>query len=183
MYAWSLLGLDTLERIGIDYGRGDAYDALPFELRPGPKITPYYLGRPPGKLLFLYPEHLKLVYDRLRAANPKGVVLVAGEGFEKYAPPGLTKKELDKLEEERKIFVDPFMTDATLGYPHARKYLPELFEPGMIDRMAADPWLDILLLGKAIKEGAVPDGPSESSRWSPEWRAYCDRLIASGNSK
>lgn len=183
MYAWNMLGLDTLERIGVDYGRGDAFDNLPFELRCGPKVSPYYLGKKSDKTLYLYPEHLKLLYDRFKAANPRGVILVAGDGFDDYAPPGYTEKELEKLEEDRKIFVSLFLTDESLGYPHARKYLPEMFAPGMMEKMTADPWLDVDLLGKAIKEGAVPDGPGDSSRWSPEWRAYCDRLIASGEYK
>jgi hypothetical protein len=50
----------------------------------------------------------------------------------------------------------------------------------MIDKMAADPWLNVRLLVKAKKEGAVPSALGDLARWSPEWRAYCDRLIASG---
>jgi hypothetical protein len=178
-----MIGLNTLERISVDYGRGDAFDRLPWDLRAGPTIWHSDMGGDSDKVLFLYPDHLKLLYDRFEKANPKGVALVAGDGFDAYAPPGHTIKELDKLEEERKIFVNLFMTDAALGYPHARKYLPELFEPGLIDQMAADPWLNVKLLGKAIKEGHVPDEPGNSSRWSPEWRAYCDRLVASGEYK
>ena len=184
MYSWNMLGLNTLETIGVDYGRGDAFQALPFELRAGPKICSGDVGGVGSKILFLYPEHLKLLYDRFKVANPKGLVFGRSDSsFNEYAPPGLTEMEINKLEEEHKIFVDLFSTDAHLGCPYAKKYLPELFEPGMVDKMAADAWLNVKLLGKAIREGQVPAGPGESSRWSPEWRAYCDRLIASGEYK
>ena len=105
------------------------------------------------------------------------------DSFDEYAPPGLTRKELDKLQAERKIFVNLFLTDPEAGYPHARKYLPELFEPGMIDKMAADPWLNVRLLGEARKKRIVATASGDAARWSPEWRAYCDRLIASGEYK
>jgi hypothetical protein len=184
MYSWNMLGLNTLETIGVDYGRGDAFQALPFELRAGPKICSGEMGGEGSKILFLYPAHLKPLYDRFKAANPKGLVFGRSDSsFNEYAPPGLSKKDIDALQEERKIFVDLFNTDAHLGCPHAKKYLPELFESGIVDKMAADPWLNVRLLGKAIREGRVPDGPGESPRWSPEWRAYCDRLIASGAHK
>lgn len=179
MYSWNMLGLDTLELIGVDYGRGKSFENLPFEMRPGPKIWLCDLGIKSDKLLYLYPEHLNLLYERFKAANPKGVVFGPDDFEEDYAPAGYSKKELDKLEEDRKIFVNLFLTDENQGYPHARKYLPELFEPETLCKMAADPWLNVDLLGQAEKEAKVPFAPGESSRWSPEWRAYCDRLLAS----
>ncbi len=179
MYSWDMLGLDTLETIDVGEGRSE----LPLEMRAGPKVWHCELGGDSNKLFYLYPEHLKLLYDRFKQANPKGVVFGPENSFDEYAPPGLTKREMDKLQEDRKIFVSLFLTDEGSGYPHARKYLPELFEPGTIDKMAADPWLNVHLLGEAIKTGDVPAGSGDSSRWSPEWRAYCDRLIASGEYK
>jgi hypothetical protein len=178
-----MLGLNTSERIGIDYGGGKDFENAPFEGHPGPKIWLSDLGEESDKILYLYPEHLKLLYERFKAANPKGVIFGAQDFFDDYAPAGYSKKELDRLEEERKIFVDLFKTDASKGYPHARKYLPELFEPETIGTMAADPWLNVDLLGEAEKEGKVPLARGESSRWSLEWRAYCDRLLASGQYK
>lgn len=177
MNSWDMFGLDTLEIIDI----GDGRSKLPIELCEGPKVWHSALGGASDKLLYLYPEHLKLLYDRFRKANPKGVIFGIDGSFDEYAPSGLSKKELDRLQEERKIFVSLFLTDEGLGYPHARKYLPELFEPNLINKMAADPWLNVDLLDQAIRDGHVPDGPGESSRWSPEWRAYCDRVIAIGS--
>lgn len=74
MYAWNMLGLDTLEIIGIDYGRGEYFDSLPFEMRAGPKVWLWNLGVGSHKIVYLYPEQLKLLYERFKAANPKGVV-------------------------------------------------------------------------------------------------------------
>jgi hypothetical protein len=179
MYSWNMLGLDTLERITIGEGGGD----LPLELREGPKVWHCDLGGNSDKLLYLYPSHLKLLYERFKEANPKGVVSGAGDFFDAYAPPGLAAEKLDKLEEEGKIFVNIFYKDPEHGYPHARKYLPELLEPALIDRMAADPWLNVRLLDKAEKEGRVPKELGEAARWSPEWRAYCDKLLSAGDYK
>ena len=179
MHSWLMFGRDTLETL--DLSDGDR--AMPLKSRPGPKVHSGDLGGDPDKLLYLYPEHLALLYSRFRDANPKGVVYGPEDSFDEYAPPGLTRKELDKLQAERKIFVNLFLTDPEAGYPHARKYLPELFEPGMIDKMAADPWLNVRLLGEARKKRIVPTASGDAARWSPEWRAYCDRLIASGEYK
>ena len=180
MRTLNMFGRDTFEIVTID---DDGRRVPPLETCGGPKIWSSDLGASSHKLLYLYPEHLKLLYDRFKAANPKGVVIGPENSFDEYAPPGRTEAELNKLEEERKIFVDLFLTDEEQGYPHARKYLPELFEPGMIDKMAADPWLNVRLLGQAVKEDAVPAGPGKSNRWSPEWRAYCDNVVASGEYK
>jgi hypothetical protein len=175
-----MFGLDTLEAISISE---DWRAKLPLEFYAGPKIWPSYLGKDSDKTLFLYPEHLKLLYERFRIANPKGVVFGPANSFDEYAPPGLSEDELNRLEADRKIFVKPFSTDWDRGYPHARKYLPELFEPTVINKMDADPWLNVHLLGQAEREGIVPRELGDLARWSPEWRAYCDRLLASGNHK
>ena len=180
MRTLKIFGIDTLETITID---DDGRRTPPLETCGGPKIWLCDLGVSSEKLLYLYPEHLKLLYERFKAANPKGVILGPENSFDEYAPPGLSEAELNELEEEGRIFVDLFHSDSEQGYPHARKYLPELFEPGVIDKMAADPWLDAHLLGRAIREGAAPAELGDSVRWSPEWRAYCDRLIASGEYK
>jgi hypothetical protein len=176
MRDWELFGLDTLESVMLGEGPKDQ----PLELRGGPKVFNDDFGDHCGKVLFLRPEQLVLLYERFKAANPKGIIIGQMFSFDKYAPPGLTGDELEKLEEDRKIFVNIFLTDSAQGYPHARKYLPELFEPGVIEQMVADPWLDVRLLGKAKEQGFVPMGMGDGARWSPEWRAYCDRLIASG---
>jgi hypothetical protein len=177
MMSLYMLGLDTFETMELsEYWRTQ----LPLELYAGPKIWPDALGKDSDKTLYLYPEQLKLLYERFKAANPKGVVLTADAGVSEYAPPGLSRQELDRMEEEHEIFVDLFLTEEELGYPHARKYLPELFAPGVIDKMDADPWLNVHLLGQAEREGHVPKELGDLARWSPGWRAYCDRLLASG---
>jgi len=183
MREWHLLGLNTLELIHVDNDYSDVFKSLPPELQLGPQIHTYYLGMKPGKSLFVYPEHLKLLYDRFTTANPKGVVMLRDDEEYNYAPPGLIEEEVLKLDEEGKIFVDLFISDAPDGYPYARKYLPEVFEPQMLAKMEADPWLDTDLLRKVREEGIVPGRPGWSRRWSPEWRAYCDRLAAGESQK
>jgi hypothetical protein len=175
-----MFGRDTFEILTIDR---DGRTIRPIDTCGGPTIWASYLGASSEKLLFLYPEHLRLLYDRFSKANPTGIALGPEFSFDKYAPTGLTEAELNKLEEEGKIFVNIFFRNDEQGYPYARKYLPELFAPGMIEKMAADPWIDARLLGRAQREGHVPPLPGESARWCPEWRAYCDRLIASGEYK
>jgi hypothetical protein len=73
------------------------------------------------------------------------------------------------------MFVCLDTTDEQHGYPFLRPFLPEIFESEMVRRMEADPWLDVKLLGKATAEGQVPERRDYHPRWSPEWRAYCDR--------
>lgn len=176
MNSYELFGPDTMEIITAGEGKGD----YSFDERGGPEIWSGVFGLNPGKLLYLYPDHLKLLYDRFATANPSGLLEGWAGTFDDYLPPGMTKEERDRLEDEGELFVDIFPACEETDYPRARKYLPELFEPGVIEKMAADPWLDATLLGKAIREGAVPARLCDAARWSPEWRAYCDRLIASG---
>jgi hypothetical protein len=176
-YMHNLLGLDTLEILGVGYGRGEEFDAMPLEQREGPKIWSNIFGEQTGEVLYLYPEQLGLLYKRFAVANPTGIVAGSGDKFYgAYAPKQFMPDQVRRMEDEAKIFVHIFHEQAKHGYPHVRKYLPELFEPGVVEKKHRDPWLHVHLLGQAIWEGAVPDGPGETSRWSPEWRAYCDKL-------
>lgn len=180
-YMFNLLGLDTFDILGVGYGRGEEFDAMPLQKREGPKIWSRFFGVNPSKVLYLYPEQLELLYKRFAAANPSGVRPGAGDRFYRdFAPKHLSPAEVARLEDEGKIFVHVFDEGMQYGYPHVRKYLPELFDPGVVDKMHSDPWLQVHLLGQAIQAGEVPERPGAASRWSPEWRAYCDRLIASG---
>jgi hypothetical protein len=179
-----MIGLDTLEVLGVGTGRGKEFDAMSLDQREGPKISSYYFGFQPGRVLYLYPEQLDLLYKRFTAANPSGVVAGTGDLFyREYAPKNLSQEAIENMENQGKIFVHLFDEYPPHPYPYVRKYLPELFEPGVVEKMHRDPWLNVHLLGQAVKEGFVPDGPGETSRWFPEWRAYCDRLIASGEYK
>ena len=183
-HMFNLLGLDTFDILGVGYGRGKEFDAVPLEKREGPKVWSRFFGVEPNRILYLHPEHLELLYKRFSATNPTGVIPGAGDDFyNDYAPKHLSPAEVARLEDEGEIFVHVFDEAMQHGYPHVRKYLPELFEPGVTEKMHRDPWLNVHLLGQAVKEGAVPAGPGESNRWTPEWRKYCDKLIASGEYK
>jgi len=84
----------------------------------------------------------------------------------------------NRMMEERRGFPVIDLTDEDLGHPQLRAYLPEIFEPEAVRQMRADPWVDSWLLAEAIKNGYVPDRRDYHPRWSPEWRAYCDRVLA-----
>jgi hypothetical protein len=179
MMCWHLLGLDTLELIEL----GEGIERDPLEMRGGPTISYDDFGGNSDKILFLRPDHLKLLYERFKAANPKGAVIVTENGYYEHIPPGMSFEQCNKLENEGKIFLELFLDDLEHVLPRLREYLPELFEPGVIDQMAADPWLNLHLLHRAMEQGFVPMEKGDGARWSPEWRAYCDRLIASGEDK
>jgi len=86
------------------------------------------------KLLYLYPEHLKLLYDRFKAANPKGVVIGPENSFDEYAPQE-DRSGIEQAGEERKIFVDLFLTDEEQAI-RMRENICRNCSNGMIDKMA-----------------------------------------------
>jgi len=171
-----LFGKDTLKTIDVSYG-GPYRSKWNLEQHPGPEVRPCYLlgQQGTGPFYYLYPEHLELLYERFRRDNPSGVELMDDNEIDLRYAKGLDPETYDRLLDERKIFVGLDSTDEELGYPHLRPYLPEIFEPEMVRRMEADPWLDAWLLQAAIAKGQVPDRRDYHPRWSPEWRAYCER--------
>lgn len=172
---YQLFGRDSLSRC--DVGSGPQYQAA-WELGrfPGPTLWWNLMGGSQTKFVYLDPSHLKLLYDRFKAANPSGVTIEQDWSFDRFAPAGYSQAELEKMEAERKIFVSLTLTDEDQGYPHLRAILPEAFEPAVVAALGADPWYDVRLLAKAIKDGIVPISHERDERWSPEWRRYCDRL-------
>lgn len=148
----------------------------------GPIIRLDYVGYPRERYVYLPPDLLELLYKRFEKANPSGVAVVAGDEDLLIARRRYSDEELDALYEQRKAFVTINVEEAWMGYPHMRTFLPELYDPNVQERLANDPWLDCRLLRSAEKlgpfNGGIPDNlwVDRSSRWSPEWRAYCDAL-------
>ena len=177
-----LFDRDSTQMLSVSYG--GAYRAKwSLEQHPGPKVMTLALrGQEEGvsPLRYLYPQHLELLYARFRQNNPGRVELIDEDDVIYPAMRELGIETVDRLTEERKMFVTLDYTDEELGYPYLRPFLPEIFEPEMIRRMEADPWLDVHLLGDAMRSGHVPHRRDYHERWSPEWRAYCDRLPAAG---
>lgn len=172
-------GHDTLNMILVGEGRATRmnWGLMDHE---GPIIHLDYLGYPEKRYAYLPADLLALLYERFLADNPGGASLVLDE---QYLPIALThhsREELDGLYKEGKALLVINMQQNEEGYPLLKKYLPELFEPATLERLANDPWLDYLALRRAENLGADKGGISASlhadraSRWSPEWRAHCD---------
>jgi hypothetical protein len=180
--SYHYFGYDTLSSILVGNGRG-AWRRWGLMDHEGPFFNLSYLGYPATRYVYLPIDLLELLYARFRQANPSGVALHSdyAQG-EALALRRYTEGELDTLRDQRKVFVTIDLDDDEEGYPHMRSYLPELFEPSTIERLASDPWLDEGLLTHAEHLGLDKGGISpnlwvdRSARWSPEWRAYCDNL-------
>lgn len=149
----------------------------------GPYFRLDYLGYPQKRYAYLPPDLLRLLYERFAAANPSGAHLHSdfSEG-EAIALERYSEEQLDELFDQKKVLFNIDLEQGDEGYPHMRPYLPELFEPAVINRLANDPWLDLELFQKAQALGAEKGGiapnlwVNRSARWSPEWRKYCDGL-------
>jgi len=174
-------GHDTLNMILVGDGRATwmNWGLMDHE---GPIIHLDYLGYPEKRYAYLPEDLLSLLYERFLADNPAGASLVLDEQYLSIALTRRPREELDALCEEKKALQVINLQQNEEGYPQLRKYLPELFEPATLERLAKDPWLDYLALRRAENIGAEKGGiPSNlrvdrASRWSPEWRAYCNRL-------
>jgi hypothetical protein len=124
------------------------------------------------KQVYLPKDLLEKLYASFALANPKGTRIVFGEEYEDYAPPGLTQEEKERLCEENKLFAN--IPGDIARYPRLRELLPELDDPAVRERLAADPALDLGLMSRAAyQEGALSleYGPRHK-RWLPEWDAY-----------
>jgi hypothetical protein len=168
--SFELLGLDTLELItlGDEKSAALAWGLYDFA---GPVLNLAILGDAKYQLVYLPKDLLEKLYIRFALANPKGTRIVAGQQFEDYAPPGLTEEDKDRLYEDHKLFAR--IPGYLAGYPRLRELLPELDDPAVRERLAADPALDLELMGRAYDEGALSleYGPRHK-RWLPVWDAY-----------
>lgn len=179
--SYEYFGVDTLTSILVGDGRG-AWRRWSLMDHEGPMFDLQYLGYGKSKVVYLPPAMLATLYDRFKSANPGGVDLHSdcSEG-EAIALKRFREEELDLLFDQRKVLLS-INGEPLAGYPHMRPYLPELFERETMELLASDPWLDAGLLRHAERLGAAGGGippdlwVDRSSRWSPEWRAYCDRL-------
>lgn len=175
-----LFGKNTLEEVELGYGA--LYrERWMLEQHAGPRLMYGELGGKSPKVGYLYPAHLGLLYERFGRANPDGLLMDVDDRIEAQyeREHGLTRQQADELTAQRRLFVTLTNTDEDLGYPHLKRYLPEIFLPEVVAAMEGDPWLDANLLVRAIGRGEVPDSRERHPRWSPEWRMYCDRLKSS----
>lgn len=172
-----LYGRDTLELIHLDQGRGDDWINWGVDQFGGPVILLNLLS--PGKhfkIVYLYPEHLKNLYSRFAEANPSGVEIGKNNWYESKYPLAGSLNNEDVTPFTGNLYVNLSMTDEDAGYPHLKKYLPEIYDERIISKMAADPWLDVRLLGEAIIKGIVTPDSHCSARWTSDWQNYCNGL-------
>jgi hypothetical protein len=171
MSNYDLLGLDTLELItlGDEKSAANAWGLYDFT---GPALNLGILGAAKHrKLVYLPKDLLEKLYGRFALANPKGTRIVAGSQYENYAPPDMTEEDKDRLCEEGKLFLS--IPGGRAGHLRLRELLPELDDLVVQERLASDPALDLELMRRAYREGALPleYGPRDR-RWLPEWDAY-----------
>lgn len=180
---YDYFGHDTLTEIGVGQGRG-AWRRWSLMDHAGPFFHLNNLGYPTKRTIYLPMDLLELLYSRFRAANPSGVTLTDDDESLEVALAGsrYTEKEREDMYDRREAFFRIDIEKSWEGYPYIRPYLPELYEPTTIERLANDPWLDYQLLDWAEFLGPDRGGirhdlwVDRSARWSPEWRAFCDKL-------
>jgi hypothetical protein len=180
-HSYRLLGLNTFELIdlGDETSAAMSWGIWDHE---GPIINLRLLGYgSEPKLVRLPKALLEKLYGRFADANPQGTRIVANDTFYQYAPPGLSRAEIDELEDEGKLFY-PVTMDIKYArlvdpdrIPQLCEYLPELLEPETLAALASDPEIALDLMSKAYEEGVLSPiyGPRHK-RWSPEWMAYVD---------
>ena len=170
---FSLLGLNTLEliSIGSEKSAALAWSLMDHE---GPSLRLFLLGAHKDKVVMMPKDLLETLYQRFAALNPKGTVIVLGQSYlSDYTPAGISKEEASRLEDEGKLFQD-ITSDADF-YPRLREIMPELTQPDVLARLAADPEIDPALLRQAMMEGAVSNVyGARHFRWSLEWAGYVE---------
>jgi hypothetical protein len=172
MWSFCLYGRNTTETVALGCGpQAMRHWSLP--QFPGPDLWTHWLGLPERRRVYLPLDLLLLLYERFYAANPDGLAIV----------------EVGELQ-ARLVRTSLTCTDQDRGYPHLRRYLPEVFDPRLLREIADDPWLDAHLLAEvapmlpAGEEGWGVDAHGQrivsplgrSERWWPQWRDYCESL-------
>lgn len=169
--SFDLLGLDTLELIDLGDEKSAALAWGLYDFA-GPSLDLRTLGvTAHSKRVYLPTDLLSMLYTRFAVVNPKGTRIVAGTQFEDFAPAGLTEEEKDRLCDEDKLFAS--IPGDTARYPRLRELLPELDDLAVRERLMSDSALDLELMSRAYREGALPQKyGSRHWRWLPEWDTY-----------
>ena len=180
-YGYDLLGLNTLELLGIGHEKSPAMKWGLWDHQ-GPTLDLWLLGYGNGpKMVMLPTDFLEKLYGRFAEANPKGTVITWRDGCLEYAPLELSKEEVMQLYDDEKLFPDiaKDINYSLLGDPNRDapllRYLPELRQPEVLERLATDPEASLELFSQAYEEGILSKiyGPRHK-RWSPEWAAYVE---------
>lgn len=155
--SFDIVGLDSKELISLGIGL-DTWELMDFR---GPVFSASRVGGPQGRTHLLLPSDLlRLLYERFAGANPSGCPKVRTEQIEDYLFRRGDSEELrDRLWEQGDVGWDVF--DSRLppnGRDPIKRYLPELFERGVLDSILKDPRLDL--------DQRAPGAPPNSDEWS-----------------
>ena len=166
-----LLGLDTKETVDIGDGhknwlfnsfRGPIFDARPVAGSAAPAKT--HLLLPIGLLTAFY--------ERFAAANPSGVVVAETNELDDLEFwPDISEDERSRLYDAGEVGWDVFNDRIP---PHGRdpirRYLPELFEPAVMQQILSDPTLDFSWGRSNQPDGNAFWSDEHHYRWSDWWR-------------
>ncbi|MFN4115276.1 MAG: hypothetical protein ACK4F7_02100 [Inhella sp.] len=165
-----LAGLDTKELIYLGPGLR-TWPLLAFQ---GPVFQPTRVGGPDGRPYFVLPrELLACLYERFAMANPSGCAICDPNEMDGliYAH-DVPEAERERLWDAGEVGWDVFdWRIPPHGRDPIRRYLPELFEPAVLQRILSDPRLDM-----AQKPPKAPadyadywQDKSRHFRWSDWW--------------
>jgi hypothetical protein len=151
-----LVGLDTKEEISLGPGFRD-WSVMDFR---GPVFSAKRVGGPIGRIRLLLPKDLLVaVYDRFAKANPTGCAVAdVDEMHELIYAPDIPEAERERLWDSGEVGWDVF--DWRIP-PHGRdpilRYLPELFDPAVLQGILDDPRLG--------QDERPPNAPKNFEDW------------------
>lgn len=176
--------MEDFNYILVGYGRS-AWLSWGVMEHEGPIIRLDYLGYPKEHRSYLPYSLLSKLYERFAASSKTPLKLAKLDAeMDMLADERYGEEQANILYEDEKILVAINLIGDDEGYKYLTPYLPELLDAEIINRLAADPWLNNSLLSKAqalgVEGGGIPPNlwTNKSASWSKEWREYCDKLMA-----
>jgi hypothetical protein len=132
----------------------------------GPIIRLDYLGYPQKHYAYLPLSLLTALYQRFAQSSQSELRLGDFDDMDDIAIERYGDEQSTLLYDERKILATINHEWGDEGYPLLTPYLPELLDPDIINRIAADPWLDRRLLAEA-EEPITPPAPPRPAALTP----------------
>jgi hypothetical protein len=164
-------GADTTHYVSLGLGLPD----WSVEAYQGPVLHSKMFGRRPSRIVMMPQALLDVFYQRLGSKNPSGMSILTFEECEYRArPPGMSVEEFNLRAENYEMLLDVFDPVHQKDWHLLREYLPEIFAPGVLAQLMADPCLNGNLLGWAMARGIVVRNREHDPRWSPAWLELCN---------
>ncbi len=162
-------GKSTLEMIEL----GPGYRRWPLTAFRGPVFRASRVGGPRDRGYLLLPlDLLNLLYGRFAQLNADGVLTTSfDEAYDLLVPPGFDEEEAERRYESGEILCDLFEFRRPGGRDPLLRYLPELFEPEVLNRILRDSTLDSSFRRKHRPPGDKAFWSEDKHyRWSDWWR-------------